>query len=62
MWAKFHEPFSFDRRPRQALAFAVQPGLKNLPRDVVEAAIAAGKAVAASPPKRKQDTNQSAAA
>jgi len=59
MWARFHAPFNYDRRPRQALAFVVQPGLRNLPRDVVEAAIAAGKAVAVRAPRKQ--TKQPAA-
>lgn len=52
MWARFSESFNFDRRPKQALAFSIEPGLRNLPRDVVEAAIAAGKAVAVKPPRK----------
>lgn len=43
-WAIFNEPFNYDRRPAQAIAFAVKPGMHNLPRDVVDAAVAAGKA------------------
>lgn len=52
MWAEFLAPFNHDRRPKQAVAFSVKPGLRNLPRDVVEAAIAAGKAVAAEAPRK----------
>lgn len=61
-WARFTASFSYDRRPRQAIAFAVQPGLRNLPRDVVEAAIAAGKAERIPPPRRpaKQPTTPAA--
>lgn len=43
-WAIFERPFNFDRRPTQALAFSIKPGTHNLPRDVVDAAVAAGKA------------------
>lgn len=46
MRALFTAPFEFDRRPSQAVAFSVKPGEHNLPRDVVEAAIRAGKAIA----------------
>lgn len=59
MWAHFTQRFLFDRRPRQAVAFDVPPGLRNLPRDVVEAAIAAGKAVAVKAPRKQ--TKQPAA-
>lgn len=46
MKAVFHERFEFDRRPKQAIAFSVQASREpqNLPRDVVEAAVDAGKA------------------
>lgn len=46
MKAVFHERFEFDRRPVQAIAFVVQPSHEpqNLPHDVVEAAVNAGKA------------------
>lgn len=46
MKAVFHERFEFDRRPVQAIAFVVQPSHEpqNLPCDVVEAAVNAGKA------------------
>jgi hypothetical protein len=46
MKAVFHERFEFDRRPAQAIAFVVQPSNepKDLPHDVVEAAVKAGKA------------------
>ena len=50
MWGNFTRPFNFDRRPAQAIAFSVEPGLRNLPRDVVLAAIAAGAAKPAKPP------------
>lgn len=52
MWARFSEPFNYDRRPAQAVAFAVKPGAHNLPRDVVLAAVAAGKAVIVAAPKK----------
>ena len=54
MRATFHEEFHHDRRPKQAIAFVVQPGTQNMPRDVVEAAIAAGKATAVDPPGMKR--------
>ncbi len=54
MWADFNSVFNYDRRPAQAIAFEVQPGRHNMPRDVVEAAIAAGKATAIEPPKRAE--------
>ena len=46
MKAVFHERFQFDRRPAQAVAFDIKPSPEpqNLPRDVVEAAVKAGKA------------------
>lgn len=55
-WAIFTEPFNFDRRPRQAIAFTVKADTKpqSLPRDVVDAAVAAGKARETKPPKRKR--------
>lgn len=43
-WAVFSEPFNHDRRPAQAVAFSIKPGTHNLPRDVVDAAVTAGKA------------------
>ena len=53
-WAVFTAPFNYDRRPAQALAFVVQarPEPQNYPHDVVEAAIAAGKAHAVKAPRR----------
>jgi len=53
-WAVFTSAFNFDRRPKQALAFAVKPGTHNLPRDVVDAAIAAGKARRIEAPNRQE--------
>jgi len=55
-WATFHETFNHDRRPKQAIAFEVKPGTKNMPRDVVDAAIAAGKATAVKPPGKPSET------
>lgn len=55
-WALFSERFSFDRRPRQAVAFVVEPGVRRLPRDVVNAAIAAGKAEEIPAPARNSQT------
>lgn len=60
MWAFFRERFAFDRRPKQAVAFDIQPGLKNLPRDVVEAAIAAGKAERREAPRKTNTDNPAA--
>lgn len=63
--AEFLEEFSFDRRPKQGVAFIVKPGRHNLPRDVVEAAIADGKAVEIAPKPRlrrnSKNTEQPAA-
>lgn len=55
MWARFVSPYEHDRRPKQAIAFSVQPGVRNLPRDVVLAAIAAGKAVQIPAPRRLKE-------
>lgn len=61
-WARFAETFHYDRRPKQAIAFVVPPGVRNAPRDLVEAAIAAGKAVEIPPPKRQQKSTKTPAA
>lgn len=56
-WAIFTEQFNYDRRPRQAIAFVVQPKTEpqSYPRDLVDAAVAAGKAREVKPPgKRKR--------
>jgi len=53
-WANFTAQFNYDRRPKQAVAFAVQPGLRQLPRDVIAAAVAAGRAVSVDPPPRSK--------
>lgn len=58
MWAEFLAPFEHDRRPKQAVAFSVKPGLRNLPRDVVEAAIAAGKAKPAKSPGKLKEASK----
>lgn len=54
-WAVFPAGFSYDRRPVQAVAFVVpaseQP--QQWPRDVVEAAVASGKATEVKAPRRK---------
>jgi hypothetical protein len=44
--AIFIERFQFDRRPKQAIAFDIAPSPtpQSYPQDVVDAAIAAGKA------------------
>lgn len=62
-WAIFSEPFNYDRRPVQAVAFSIKPGTHNLPRDVVDAAIAAGKARRIRPPGKggNKQHNQTAA-
>lgn len=54
-WAVFPEGFSYDRRPRQAIAFVVaaKPEPQNYPRDLIDAAVAAGKAQEARPPGRR---------
>jgi hypothetical protein len=46
MWAIFTKDFNFDRRPKQAIAFAVKASEQpqNWPRDVVSAAVSAGAA------------------
>lgn len=51
-WAVFTLPFNFDRRPAQAIAFSIQASEQpqQWPRDVVDAAIAAGKATEAEAP------------
>lgn len=51
-WATFTAQFTHDRRPAQAIAFCVPPGTHNLPRDVVDAAVAAGVAREIAPPKK----------
>lgn len=60
MRATFHEEFHYDRRPRHAMAFVVRPGEHNLPRDVVEAAIAAGKATAVDQKMRRKPLKKKA--
>lgn len=62
-WAVFSEAFNYDRRPRQAIAFAIKPGTHNLPRDVVDAAIAVGRAKRIRPPRNggNKQHNQPAA-
>lgn len=44
--AIFTEDFHYDRRPRQAIAFVITASdtPQSLPRDLIDAAIAAGKA------------------
>ncbi|MER9135116.1 hypothetical protein NKI20_02235 [Mesorhizobium sp. M0830] len=55
MWAIFNDRFHYDRRPRQAIAFVVEakPEPQNYPRDLVEAAVAAGKAQETKPPGKR---------
>lgn len=52
-WAIFHEAFRFDRRPSQAVAFDIRPGAdpQNLPKYLIDAAVAAGKARRVQSPK-----------
>lgn len=53
-WAIFSEPFDYDRRPKQAMAFSIKAGgPQQWPRDVIDAAKAAGKAKEIKPPRRK---------
>lgn len=51
-WAVFLEKFRFDRRPKAAVAFEIQAtdNPQRWPRDVIDAAVAAGKAVEVKPP------------
>lgn len=46
MNAIFHKPFEYDRRPKQNVAWSIQasPEPQSFPRDVIEAAVDAGKA------------------
>lgn len=55
--AIFHRRFEFDRRPIEGVTFVVSPSKKPqlYPRDVVEAAIAAGAATAYN--AKDQETN-----
>ncbi|NRP70610.1 hypothetical protein ILFOPFJJ_01491 [Ensifer psoraleae] len=54
-WAVFHEPFEYDRRPLQAVAFSISTGgPQQWPRDVVDAAVVAGKATEVRPPPKRQ--------
>lgn len=57
-WAIFPEGFSYDRRPRQAIAFVVaaKPEPQNYPRDLVDAAVEAGKARETRPPAKRPRT------
>lgn len=63
MWAEFTERFYYDRRPKQAVAFVIEPGKRNVQRDIAAAAFSAGKAMAMASPKRttKQKSKTSAA-
>lgn len=55
-WAIFSEPFGYDRRPAQAMAFSVEASEQpqQWPRDVIDAAVAAGKAREVKPPSRRR--------
>lgn len=55
-WAVFTEQFHYDRRPRQAIAFVVKAKdePQNYPRDLVDAAVAAGKARETKPPRKSK--------
>lgn len=58
MHAEFLKEFHYDRRPKEGVAFVVQPGARNVPRDVAEAAIKAGAAIATDPPPKRKTTNK----
>jgi hypothetical protein len=55
-WAVFIDAFHYDRRPRQPVAFEVAASTEpqNYPRDLVDAAVAAGKATEAQPPGKSR--------
>jgi hypothetical protein len=55
-WAIFTDAFHYDRRPRQPVAFEVVAGRdpQNYPRDLVDAAVAAGKATEMQPPGKSR--------
>lgn len=57
-WAIFHAPFVFDRRPNQAVSFHIQPSPepRSLPHDVIDAAVAAGKATRVRPKRQSRKT------
>lgn len=57
-WAVFTERFVFDRGVRAKIAFDIKPSPepKNLPRDVVAAAVLAGKATRTKAPPRQSQT------
>jgi hypothetical protein len=59
-WAIFTEPFNYDRRPRQAIAFmvAAKAEPQSYPRDVIDAAVAAGKATEVPSPRKTTTTLQ----
>lgn len=59
-WAIFNSSFHYDRRPRQAIAFVVEakPEPQNYPRDLIDAAVAAGKARETKPPGRRSKANR----
>lgn len=58
MKAIFHKDFEFDRRPKQGVAFSVKasPEPQSYPRDVIEAAVAAGKATVDDRSKRRGES------
>ena len=55
-WGLFHQDFNYDRRPAQAIAFAIKASEQpqQWPRDVIEAAVVAGKATAVKAPSRRK--------
>lgn len=55
-WAIFTDAFHYDRRPRQAVAFEVAASTEpqNYPRDLVDAAVVAGKATEMQPPGKSR--------
>lgn len=56
MWAIFTDNFNHDRRPAQAVAFSVKASEQpqQWPRDVIDAAVAAGKAREVKPSRRRK--------
>ena len=58
-WAVFTRRFMFDRRPKFAIAFDIKPKAEpqSWPRDVIEAAIAAGAARSCRKPKASHGAN-----
>lgn len=57
-WAVFTRRFMFDRRPKHAIAFDIKPKAEpqSWPRDVIDAAVAAGAAKRSNPRRRDADS------